>query len=355
MTPPTPASVVCEAMAADGAPSVSKFPAYPASWYFFGSVSELADGPKSRDLFGQRLVAYRTTAGRLAVLDARCSHLGTDLGCGRVVGEKLECPYHNWEYDAGGRCTRIPAGAEIPAFARQRSYPFAERHGHLYVFNGRQPLFPLPFYAGVDPAELICSDPHEAIVDCPWFMIGANAFDAQHFNASHDRHLLGDPVIDCPGPFSRRASARFAVKGFSLQDRLTRLLAGEEVSLSVTDYCGNMMLVTATFRRTRSYGLIVTMPLPEGRVLVRVMAMKRRSSSAIGRALLDRASVAVRHKFITRFLSADAVRLAGVRYHPARMIAADGALVEYFKWLGAVSERCASAASAGMTPNGAAS
>jgi nitrite reductase/ring-hydroxylating ferredoxin subunit len=319
------------------APAPTNFPAYPVSWYFFATISELAHGPLSRDLFGERLVAFRTATGRIAVLEARCSHLGTDLGCGRVVGEQIQCPYHNWEYDVDGRCTRIPASSDIPAFARQRRYPIAERHGHLYVFNGRQPLFPLPFYDGVDPDELICSNPHEAVLECPWYMIGGNAFDAQHFSASHDRRMMGQPVVDCPGPFSRRASARFAVTGHSLQDRLTRLLAGDEVALSVTDYCGNMILVTATFRRTRSYGLVVTMPLPEGRVQVRVMVLKHRSRSWVGRGLFDHISLAIRHRFITNFLSSDAMRLVGVRYNPLRMIAADRAMVEYFEWLASVS------------------
>jgi hypothetical protein len=115
------------------------------------------------------------------------------------------------------------------------------------------------------------------------------------------------------------------------------LLAGDEVALSVTDYCGNMILVTATFRRTRSYGLVVTMPLPEGRVQVRVMVLKRRSRSWVGRGLFDRISLAIRHRFITNFLSSDAMRLVGVRYNPLRMIAADRAMVEYFEWLASVS------------------
>src|SRR5215471_9225278 len=120
---------------AESAPPASSFPAFPVSWYFFGAVVELKPGPVTRELFGQRLVAFRTESGKVAVLDARCSHLGTDLGRGCVVGEAIRCPYHHWEFGTDGRCTHIPASAEIPAFARQRVFPVAQRLGYFFVFN----------------------------------------------------------------------------------------------------------------------------------------------------------------------------------------------------------------------------
>jgi nitrite reductase/ring-hydroxylating ferredoxin subunit len=319
------------------APPAARFPAFPVSWYFLCRTAELRAGPVSRDLFGARLVAFRTKGGRIAALDARCAHLGADLGCGRVVGEAVQCRFHHWEFGADGRCSRIPASAEIPGFARQRSYPVAERHGNLYVFNGPEALFPLPFYEGVDPADVICGAPYEVELACPWYMIGANAFDAQHFRGSHDRELIGEPVVECPTPFSRRASARFGVVGDSLQDRLTRLLAGREAALSITDHCGNVMLATATFRRVQTFGMVVTTPLAPDRVLVRVLVMMRRNRNPIFRALIDPLSLAIRRTFINRFLAADIISLAGVRYDPARLIGADRIMAEYFQWLAEVS------------------
>jgi nitrite reductase/ring-hydroxylating ferredoxin subunit len=337
MTMLTSAPVSRTSSRSERPPDGAGFPEYPVSWYYFGRVGELQNGPVSRELFGHRLVAFRTELGKVNILDARCCHLGTDLGRGKVVGEGIQCPYHHWEFGSDGICTHIPAGGEIPAFARQRSFPTAIRHGYLFVFNDRAPLFPLPFYEGEDPDNLICSSPHEVILDCPWYLIGANAFDLQHYRASHDRELLGEPVIDCPTEFSRRAKARFTVSGNSLQDRLTRLVAGGEASLSITDYCGNMMLATARFRRASSFGLVMTQPLGESRVLVRLVVMKRRSSNPLLRLFYDPLSVAIRKMFFSNFLAADAERLAGVRYNPGRLIAADQFLKEYFQWLARAS------------------
>ena len=319
------------------APAAADFPAHPVSWHYFGPLAELRAGPVTREVFGQRLVAFRTAGGRVSVLDAQCCHFGTDLGRGCVVGESIQCPYHHWEFGTDGVCTRIPAGGGIPAFARQRRHPTAERHGHLFVFNGREPNFPLPFYEGEEPENLICSGAVEVVLECPWYLVGANAFDLQHFRASHDRELIGEPVIDAPTEFSRRATARFTVSGNSVQDRVTRLLAGGEVTLSITDYCGNFLLATASFRRARSFGLVMTESAGDSRVRVRVMAMKKRSRNPFLRLLYDRASVEVRKIFIRNFLGADAARLAGVRYNPGRLILADRHLAEYLQWLAVAS------------------
>jgi hypothetical protein len=168
-------------------------------------------------------------------------------------------------------------------------------------------------------------------------MVGANAFDLQHFRAAHDRRLAGEPAVDCPAPFARRATARFRVAGDSLQDRLTRWFAGGEVEMSITDWCGNLMFATATFRRTRSYGMVATEPLGPGGVRVRVIVFARQSASWPGRVLRDPLSLWVRRLFIKRFLSSDAARLDGARYNPHGLIDEDRDLADYFRWLAEVA------------------
>jgi phenylpropionate dioxygenase-like ring-hydroxylating dioxygenase large terminal subunit len=232
------------------APLATQFPAFPVSWYLFCQAQDLRKGPFSKPFLGRRLVAYRTENGRVVVMDARCSHLGSDLGAGKIVGEGIRCPFHDWTYGPDGRCTHIPAQSHIPAFARQTCYPAEERHGMIFIYNGSRPLFPLPFFPGCEPAELIPSRPFGTVLDCPWYMAGANAFDLQHFRAAHDRRLDGDPITDQPFPYSFRASGRFKVAGTSLQDRLTRRFAGDAVTLGIIDWCGTLSFATAEFQRT---------------------------------------------------------------------------------------------------------
>lgn len=70
--------------------------------------------PLSARLQGVDLVVWRSTAGALQVWHARCPHRGVHLGLGRVLGDRLACAYHGWEFEAGsGRCVAIPALADL--------------------------------------------------------------------------------------------------------------------------------------------------------------------------------------------------------------------------------------------------
>lgn len=185
----------------------------PASWYFFCLSKDLTNSPLSKECFGKRLVAYRKGDGQPVVMDARCSHMGADLGKGRVLDDALQCPLHHWEYGPNGCCRHIPATDVIPHFARQTCFPAQERVGILFVFNGVEALFPLPFFSSAIPEELCAAKPFSIELNCPWYTVGANHFDLQHFRAAHDRVPIGEYRIDCPEPYARRASCCFQVAG----------------------------------------------------------------------------------------------------------------------------------------------
>src|SRR6185295_3911532 len=159
------------------APPAELFAKYPASWYLFGAGADLARGPVSKSMLGRRIVAFRTQSGRAIVMDGNCAHLGADLGCGKVVGETIQCPFHGWRYGADGICKHAPVAAfasprprsSVPPFARLQTYPAVERHGYLFFFNGREPLFPLPFFWGEEPDRFVAGRIFTYTADCNWY------------------------------------------------------------------------------------------------------------------------------------------------------------------------------------------
>jgi phenylpropionate dioxygenase-like ring-hydroxylating dioxygenase large terminal subunit len=87
-------------------------------------------------LLGEELVLWRLPDGSLSLLDDLCSHRGVRLSQGTVTGEGcLRCPYHAWEYDGSGRCTRIPqlAHDRIPARANVAGYRTSEHAGLVWA------------------------------------------------------------------------------------------------------------------------------------------------------------------------------------------------------------------------------
>lgn len=318
--------------------SHSHFPGTPASWYYLGAVSQLAKRPIAASLSGQDFVGYQTNDGTIAVLSGRCSHLGARLVNGFVKGDRLVCPLHGWEYGPDGICKRIPAGNEIPEFARQSSCPSEVRGGHAFFFNRAKIRYPLPFFEGVSADELLPAKSFDLVAESPWYFVGANGFDIQHFRMAHDRTLVSEPQVSSPSPFARRILAAFEVTGSSAQDRLTRCFAGPRVTMDITVWCGTLIFVQATFARTTSFGLFNVLPIDAQRTLGRVVVWVKRSKTAIGRLLIDPMNAAIRRLFIRTFLRSDLPRIAGLRYQPANLIAADRVLADYLTWLENIAE-----------------
>jgi phenylpropionate dioxygenase-like ring-hydroxylating dioxygenase large terminal subunit len=309
---------------------------WPAAWFRFGASRELGRHPLARRAFGRELVAFRTDEGPVGVLLAQCVHLGANLAGGRVIGDCVQCPFHHWQFDVTGQCRLIPAAATVPSFARQMAFPAVERHGSLFFFNGAEPAFPLPFFDSCDPAELTAAPPFTLMLDCPWYMVGANGVDVQHFRTTNDRELLAPPDVQHPGRFVHQAVTRFHVVGQGWRDRLTRRFGGDQVEMQVTDWAGTLFFVQATFRRTQTFGMVAMLPIESSRTAVTVTVAVRRSRGPVGRALWDPVNARVRRLFIRKFLEPDVARSAGTRYNPQRLIAADRCLADYFAWLHAL-------------------
>jgi len=328
-------------------PPATAFADWPMGWCTLGTSSELSRGPVSRERFGRRVVGYRTSGGQAVAMDARCWHMGADLGSGDVVGDCVRCPFHGWQFDATGRCARVRSGDTPPPGARQRTFATAERGGRVFVFPGDAPNHPLPFFDGVAPHELFAAPPFEFRLRCPWWLVGTNGFDVQHFLGAHDRRLVAPPAVSSPHPAARRVVATFEVVGRAWRDRLTRRVSGPFVAMDVTVWAGSLVFVQARFtrapggpHRTTSYGLVEIVPGTssddgEPTSVVRITIFVRKRPGV--RGLIDPLDVRVRRQFIRAFLEPDARLLDGARYRPERLIAADRLMTDYLAWLAPVS------------------
>lgn len=317
-----------------GAPAADCFPAAPASWYFLCRSRDLRNTPVGTELLGRRLALFRDIDGRPAAIDADCSHMGADLSRGCLKDGRLQCPFHGWEYAADGRCVRIPAQRQIPAFARQRTCRVEERHGLLFAFSREDPLFPLSEFFEPTASPLVPGRPAHYAIDCPWHMLGANGFDLQHFALVHDRELLDEPVIDSPSRFARRIRFTSRVTGTSLGDRLIRRLIGDRVAVSITVWAGNLIAVTAKFRRATSRLVFVTSPLDAHRTSVDLIVLSERGPR--WRSWLTPLSLWVRRALTIAFVRSDTERVRRALYRPGTLIEADRAMIEYYRWLGGI-------------------
>jgi len=110
----------------------------PNRWYMIAKASDVKERLLGREIWKQRVVVFRTLTGDIRAFEDRCAHRGVRLSHGRIVDGNIECLYHGWRFDAGGRCVHIPHLASKPTLPEcgVRSFPVMERHGFVWIYPG---------------------------------------------------------------------------------------------------------------------------------------------------------------------------------------------------------------------------
>jgi hypothetical protein len=212
-----------------------------------------------------------------------------------------------------------------------------ERHGHLFFFNGREPLFPLPFFLDENPADYLAARAFGFVADCAWYMNSAHAFDRQHFAAVHGRELLTPLAVDCPAPYARRNSYLAKVVGDSVLDRVLRVAAGRTVKTTLTIWGGTFAVITADFERVRSGFLMAMEPLEDGRTRCHGIAMAPRPRFPLGP--LAPLQPWLRRLLTQTYLQEEVRRLHSIRYNPGSLGENDQDMIDFFNWVAALPQK----------------
>lgn len=209
----------------------------PTGWFQVAWSAEIAVGDvHTMKYFGQEMVAWRTTSGRIVVFDAYCEHLGAHLGHGgHVEGESLVCPFHGWEWNTEGRNVCVPYEKHPNKGRRIRSYPALERNAAVWIWydvDGRAPYFDVPDIFGDFSDDKTADDYYPPVPAATLFRPGLeihpqyimeNGVDFAHFKFVHKtpfmpeftRHDFSGPVsyVDFTIAFDEGATLENATSG----------------------------------------------------------------------------------------------------------------------------------------------
>jgi len=179
---------------------------FARGWHTLGLSKSFGDKPIGVNAFGKKLVVFRDSAGKAIALQAACPHMGGDLSMGKIDGDMVRCPYHEWGWGADGKCLDIPYAKKIPKEACIQSWETFEENNLLFIWN--DPEGEKPTEEEIIPREEACFSDNwsdwvleENIININCRELIDNMADMAHFKTVHgvtatkfvnifDRHML---------------------------------------------------------------------------------------------------------------------------------------------------------------------
>ncbi|MFJ4773818.1 Rieske 2Fe-2S domain-containing protein [Streptomyces uncialis] len=294
---------------------------YSQSWFPVCLSEELTAGSVvGADFLGGRVVAFRAAGGGEArVLSAYCVHLGADLSVGEVVGDRLRCRFHRWEYDGAGRCAVTGIGDPVPPGARLFRFPARERHGIVWAFNGERPTFDVPDLP-YPQDELVFR--HSVLDEAPFdpWLVTAQTLDLQHFGLQHEFTMVEDP--------KDAVSATDHSMGYPLR---VSEPDGSRLDLRVDIHGTNIFWQTGTLDGRWFFWITALCPVRPGASRpVFVLGARREGGEEppATEAFLDRAM-----KLMMGMFADDAPVLTTIRFRPGMLTRSDDTLARFLEYV----------------------
>lgn len=156
-------------------------------------VSEPDGTPVKARVFGEDLVVFRDTKGRVGVMDEYCPHRRVSLVFGRNEDCGLRCLYHGWKMDVEGNVLEMvsePAASGMAQKVKHLAYPVKEWGGFVWAYMGpkeSQPEFEPPAWAPTADTKVTIA---KALIPCNWAQILEGAIDSAHSSSLHSSDMV---------------------------------------------------------------------------------------------------------------------------------------------------------------------
>jgi len=154
--------------------------------------------PVRVQLLGERMIAFRDTAGSYGLIDEFCPHRRVSLWFGRNEEHGLRCAYHGWKFDVTGQCVEVPSEPPESRFCekvRLTAYPLVKIGDVLWTYMGApelQPPLPEWEFALVPPEQTYTS---KRLQECNWLQALEGGIDSSHVTWLHGASLKHDPLF----------------------------------------------------------------------------------------------------------------------------------------------------------------
>jgi hypothetical protein len=195
-------------------------------WYVVARSSEVADQPLGVMLWHQAIVLYRDSKGTVRALEDRCPHRQVKLSHGAVKGDRLECAYHGWCFDATGQCVAVPylaANQRLPG-GKIRMFPVQERDGFIWLFPGDAAAIDLAALQpiGIPEWDHLNYIATVSVIDCQahYSYLIENLMDMYHGHLHQSWQAWADPVLQDLREDDDRVDAHYQAQSYYKIDKI---------------------------------------------------------------------------------------------------------------------------------------
>lgn len=189
-------------------------------------------------ILNEDLVAFRTTSGRVGLLEWGCPHRSADFFFGRNEEEGIRCTYHGWKFDINGACVDMPSEPPESTFKERvtaKAYPCVERAGAVWVYMGPRKIPPpMPELEGTMRPDATLM--RAGLQETNWLQCMEDNIDTVHLSFLHYGTVPVEAGED-PDWIKEIGAADPEVLKYALRERAPRYFIQEtDVGVSYTGY-----------------------------------------------------------------------------------------------------------------------
>ena len=101
--------------------------------------------------FSEKLVLWRNENNEVNCLFDKCCHRGASLSDGKIINQRVECPFHGFQYDSTGKVKYIPANgkaSQVPENYKVNAYLAREAYGFIWLWysDEKNDVPDIPFF-----------------------------------------------------------------------------------------------------------------------------------------------------------------------------------------------------------------
>lgn len=192
-------------------------------WYVVARSTEVQEKPLGIMLWQQAIALFRDSEGQIQAIEDRCPHRQVKLSHGQMLGDRLECAYHGWQFTALGQCVEVPYLAKNQKLpnCQVQTYPVQEQDGFIWLFPGdpalaEQPPLGLPEWDHLNYIGTI------SVIEAAahYSFLIENLMDMYHGHLHNDYQAWADPVLEDLYEDTNRVDAHYQAQSYYKIDKI---------------------------------------------------------------------------------------------------------------------------------------